>query len=75
MKYIDNDNLPVDVRDKKLPKDDNKTYKMFYNYKIRTEGGFADAVLLSAIMFSVLLFGLLMMLLIRQGWCYDREYT
>lgn len=67
MKYIDNDNLPVDVRDKKLPKDDNKTYKMFYNYKIRTEGGFADAVLLSAIMFSVLLFGLLMMLLIRQG--------
>lgn len=67
MKYIDNDNLPVDVKNKELPKDDNKSYKMFYNYKIRTEGGFADAVLLSAIMFSVLLFGLLTMLLIRQG--------
>ena len=67
MKFVDNNNLPVDVKNKELPKDANKSYKMFYNYKIRTEGGFADAVLLSAIMFSVLLFGLLTMLLIRQG--------
>ena len=66
MKYVDEDKLPVEVKDNKLPDSDGK-YKMFYNPRIRTSGGFTDAMLLSAIMVSMLMWGLLIILLIKQG--------
>ena len=62
MKYTDEDKLPVEIKNNKLPKDDDKSYKMFYNYKIRTSGGFADAILLGAIMVTCLMWGMLIMI-------------
>jgi hypothetical protein len=65
MKFVDRDNLPIEIKNKELPKDDNKKYEMFYDYKIRTSGGFADAIFLSAIMLTCLMWGMVIMLLIR----------
>lgn len=63
MKLVDKEALPVDVRDNELPKDNDKNYKMFYNYKIRTSGGFADAIFLSAIMLVCFMWGMLVVIL------------
>lgn len=62
---MDRDNLPIEIKDKELPKDENKNYKMFYDYKVRTSGGFADAIFLSAIMLTCVMWGMVIMLLIR----------
>lgn len=55
--------LPVYVLDNELPKDDSKKYKMFYDSKIRTSGGFADAIFLGAIMVVCFLWGMLVVIL------------
>ncbi len=41
----------------------NRKYKMYYDYKKRTNGGFLDAILLSGIMVS----GLILILLSLGG--------
>ena len=65
MKLIDEDKLPVEIKDNKLPKDDDKNYEMFYDYKIRTSGGFADAIFLSAIMVTCVMWGMLIILMMK----------
>ncbi len=59
MKYINRDDLPSEVLKNELPKDDNKKYKMFYDERYRTSGGFADALFLGAIMFVCFMWGML----------------
>ena len=63
MRYVNKEDLPVEVRDNELPKDENKQYKMFYDEKVRTNGGFADAIFLAAIMVVSFLWGMLIMVL------------
>ncbi len=63
MKYIDKENLPVEVKNNKLPKDNNKNYKMFYDEKIRTSGGFADAIFLAGVMLVCFMWGMLIVIL------------
>ena len=65
MKFIDEDKLPVEIKNNKLPKDDNKSYNLFYDYKIRTSGGFVDAIFLAAIMITCVMWGMLIILLMR----------
>ena len=65
MKFIDEDKLPVEIRENKLPKDDNKKFEMYYNYRIRTSGGFADAIFLSAIMITCVMWGMLIILAMK----------
>lgn len=63
MRYMDRDDLPVEVRDNELPQEEGKKYQMFYDYKKRTSGGFADALLLGAIMFTCFMWGMLIIIL------------
>ena len=63
MKYVDREDLPVEIQNNELPKDDNKSYKMFYNEKVRTSGGFADAIFLGAIMLVCFMWGMLTVIL------------
>lgn len=65
MNFIDRDNLPIEIKNNELPKEENKSYKMFYDEKIRTNGGFADAIFLGAIMVTCIMWGMLIILAIR----------
>ena len=65
MKFIDEDKLPVEIKNNRLPKDDNKSYNLFYDYKIRTSGGFVDAIFLASIMITCVMWGMLIILLMR----------
>lgn len=60
---MDQKDLPVEVIDNELPKDDNKHYKMFYDERVRTNGGFADAIFLGAIMVVCFMWGMLAIIL------------
>ena len=60
---MDRKDLPVEVIDNELPKDDNKHYKMFYDERVRTNGGFADAIFLGAIMVVCFMWGMLAIIL------------
>ena len=65
MKYMDKNELPVEVKNNKLPEDSTKDYKMFYDYKVRTSGGFVDAIFLGAIMLTCFMWGMLVILNLR----------
>ena len=65
MKYMGKSELPVEVMENKLPEDNTKHYKMFYNYKVRTSGGFVDAIFLGAVMITCVLWGMLFILMLR----------
>ncbi len=65
MKFVNDNDLPVEIKNNKLPKDDNKSYKMFYDYKVRTSGGFVDAVFLSAVMITCFMWGMVVILLLK----------
>lgn len=41
----------------------SRKYKMYYDYKKRTSGGFLDAIFLSSIMLS----GLMLVIILLQG--------
>ena len=69
MRYIDKDELPVEIKNNELPKDNDKTYKLFYDEKIRTSGGFVDAIFLSGVMLVCFLWGMLAVIL--RGWYYE----
>lgn len=63
MRFLDRKELPVEVLEKELPVDDGKRYKMFYDEKIRTSGGFTDAIFLGAIMVVCFMWGMLAIIL------------
>lgn len=63
MRLVDRKDLPVEILDNELPKDEGKQYKMFYDEKVRTSGGFADAVFLGAIMVVCFMWGMLAVIL------------
>ncbi len=65
MNFIDEDKLPVEIKNNKLPNDDTKKYNMFYDYRIRTSGGFADALFLAGIMLTCFMWGMLIILFMR----------
>ena len=65
MRIVDRDSLPVEIKNNELPKDNDKSYKMFYDYKVRTSGGFADALFLGAIMITCFMWGMLIILMMR----------
>ena len=50
-----------------LTEEDNedKNYEMFYDYRIRTSGGFVDAVFLSAVMLTCFMWGMVIILLLK----------
>ncbi len=63
MKYINESDLPVEIKNNELPKDDTKKYKMFYDEKVRTNGGFVDAIFLGAIIVVSFMWGMLAVIL------------
>ena len=63
MKYINESDLPVEIKNNELPKDDSKKYKMFYDEKVRTSGGFVDAIFLGAIIVFSFMWGMLAVIL------------
>lgn len=63
MKYINESDLPVEIKNNELPKDDSKKYKMFYDEKVRTNGGFVDAIFLGAIILVSFMWGMLAVIL------------
>lgn len=63
MNFIDEKDLPVEIKDNKLPEDPDKHYEMFYDSKVRTSGGFADAIFLAGIMVVCFMWGMLVMVL------------
>lgn len=65
MNFIDKDKLPVEIKNNELPKDEDKNYEMFYDYRIRTSGGFVDAVFLSAVMLTCFMWGMVIILLLK----------
>ena len=66
MKYIDKENLPVEIKNNELPKDTDKHYQMFYDEKIRTSGGFVDAIILGAIILVSFMWGMLAVILRQE---------
>lgn len=60
---MNRNDLPVQILDNELPKEDGKQYKMFYDSKVRTSGGFADAIFLGAIMVVCFMWGMLAVIL------------
>ena len=60
---MNREDLPVEVLEKELPKDKDKTYKIFYDEKVRTSGGFTDAIFLGAIMLVCFMWGMLVVIL------------
>ena len=60
---MDRNDLPVQILDNELPKEELKHYKMFYDSKKRTSGGFADAIFLGAIMVVCFMWGMLAIIL------------
>ena len=63
MKYINESDLPVEIKNNELPKDDTKKYKMFYDEKVSTNGGFVDAIFLGAIIVVSFMWGMLAVIL------------
>ena len=63
MKLIDQDKLPVEIKNNELPKDDDKKYIMFYDEKVRTSGGFVDAIFLAGVMIVSFMWGMLTIIL------------
>ena len=63
MKYIDKENLPVEIKNNELPKDPDKHYQMFYDEKVRTSGGFVDAIFLGSIILVSFMWGMLAVIL------------
>ena len=63
MKYINHEDLPVEIKNNELPKESNKNFKMFYDEKIRTNGGFIDAIFLAAVMIVCFMWGMLVVIL------------
>ena len=63
MKYIDKENLPVEIKNNELPKDPDKHYQMFYDEKVRTSGGFVDAIFLGATILVSFMWGMLAVIL------------
>ena len=63
MRYIDYENLPVEIKNNELPYDEHKNYEMNYDEKIRTNGGFIDAIFLAGVMITCFMFGMLAIIL------------
>ena len=63
MKYIDKDELPVEIKNNELPYDNDKNYEMLYNENVRTSGGFVDAIFLGGVMLVCFLWGMLAVIL------------
>lgn len=60
---MDRSDLPVEIMDNELPKEEGMNYKMFYNYRKRTSGGFADALFLGSILLTGFMWGMLAIIL------------
>ena len=63
MKYIQPKDLPVEIKNNELPEDKDKKYKMFYDEKIRTSGGFIDAIFIAGVMIVCFMWGMLVVIL------------
>lgn len=63
MNYINKNELPVEIQNNELPQEKNKKYKMFYDERVRTSGGFTDALFLVSIISVAFLWGMLAVLL------------
>lgn len=63
MKFVDKKDLPVEIQENELPYEDGKKYKMFYDEKVRTSGGFVDAIFLGAVMLVCFMWGMLAVIL------------
>ena len=63
MKYISREDLPVEIKNNELPIDEGKKYVMFYDEKVRTSGGFVNAIFLAGIILVSFLWGMLAVIL------------
>lgn len=63
MRFVDRNELPVEILENELPQDDNKKYKMFYDERKRTSGGFTDMLFLVSIMAVCFMWGMLAVIL------------
>ena len=59
MRFVDREDLPVEVKDNELPQDKDKHYEMFYDERVRTSGGFTDVIFLAGIMMVCFMWGML----------------
>ena len=55
MIIVNRDKLPIEIENNLLPEEKGKKYHMYYDFRKRTSGGFLDAMFLSAIMLTGLL--------------------
>jgi len=69
MKYIEKNELPEEIKNNYLPIEDGAKPEMKYNQKIRTSGGFVDAMFLSAAIIVCLLWS--MIAIFVKGWFYE----
>ena len=65
MRCVDRDDLPVEIKNNELPKDNDKSYKLFYDYRVRTSGGFVSALFLGAVMVTCFMWGMIAILMMR----------
>ena len=63
MNFMDEKGLPVEIRENVLPKEEKKNDLWFSDEKIRTSGGFADAIFLGSMMVVSFMWGMLTILL------------
>ena len=63
MRYINREELPDKVKNNEIPLDKNKRQTMYYNQKIRTSGGFIDAMFLSSAIIVCFLWAVLAVIL------------
>lgn len=55
--------IPVKIEDNKLPYDSKNCYKVCYDYRKRTSGGFVDAIVLGSVMFTGFMWFMLLIVL------------
>lgn len=62
---MNREDLPVEILDRELPKEEGKQYKMFYDEKVRNSGGFTSTLFLAGLIIVSFMWGMLAVIVLR----------
>lgn len=62
---MDREDLPVEILDNELPKEEGKKFRMSYDDKVITNGGFTSVLFLVGVMLVCFMWGMLAVIFLR----------
>lgn len=62
---MNREDLPVEILDRELPKEEGKQHKMFYDEKVRNSGGFTSTLFLAGLIVVSFMWGMLVVIFLR----------